>query len=145
MRAIRWERRKVHLAIGLFVSFAVPALALPGYGLTDEGSSLPSMKMARTGNTEEEASLLDEALHLDAVLAYAQEHNPTIRAARSRLVAAQERPTQVSALEDPMFTYEGFNIPENFDLTRTDNTIVKLSQKLPFPGKRRLRSEIAQH
>jgi len=44
-----------------------------------------------------------------------------------------------------MFTYEGFNIPENFDLTRTDNNILKLSQKLPFPGKRRLRGEIATH
>ncbi len=44
-----------------------------------------------------------------------------------------------------MFTYEGFNIPENFDLTRTDNNIFKLSQKLPFPGKRRLRGEIATH
>jgi outer membrane protein, heavy metal efflux system len=145
MHAIRRERRKVHLAIGLCVSFAGLALALPRHGLTDEGSSLPPMKMDRTGNTEEEASLLGEALPLDVVLVYAQEHNPTIRAARSRLVAAQERPTQVSALEDPMFTYEGFNIPENFDLSRTDNNILKLSQKLPFPGKRRLRSEIAQH
>jgi len=44
-----------------------------------------------------------------------------------------------------MVTYEGFNIPENFDLTRTDNNILKLSQKLPFPGKRRLRGEIATH
>jgi len=145
MRETRRERRKVHLFIGLFVSFAGPALALPGYGLTDDGRSLPYVKMDRTGDTEEEASLLDEALKLDAVLAYAQEHNPTIRAARSRLVAAQERPTQVSALEDPMFTYEGFNIPENFDLTRTDNNIFKLSQKLPFPGKRRLRGEVATH
>jgi outer membrane protein TolC len=44
-----------------------------------------------------------------------------------------------------MFTYEGFSIPENFDLTRTDNNILKLSQKLPFPGKRRLRGQIATH
>src|SRR5262245_50266223 len=145
MRAIRRENRKVHLAIGLFVMFVGPALALPAYGLTDEGNRPPALKMDGTGNTEEEASLLDAALQLDAVLVYAQEHNPTIRAAQSRLVAAQERPTQVSALEDPMFTYEGFNIPENFDLTRTDNNILKLSQKLPFPGKRRLRGEIAQH
>ncbi len=44
-----------------------------------------------------------------------------------------------------MFTYEGFNIPENIDLTRTDNNILKLSQKFPFPGKRRLRGEVATH
>ncbi|MBI3302169.1 MAG: TolC family protein, partial [Deltaproteobacteria bacterium] len=87
----------------------------------------------------------DEALKLETVLAYAHEHNPSIQAARNRLLAAQEMPAQVSALDDPMFTYEGFNIPENLDLTRTDNNILKLSQKLPFPGKRRLRGEIATH
>ena len=143
MHATRRERRKVYLCIGLCVSFVGSALALPGYGLTDEGSSLPPMKMDRTGHTEEETSLLGEALPLDAVLAYAQEHNPAIKAAQSRLVAAQARPVQVSSLEDPMFTYEGFNIPENLDLSRTDNNILKLSQKLPFPGKRRLRGEVA--
>jgi outer membrane protein TolC len=98
---------------------------------------------ARSG--KEEGVFMSETLPLDAVLTYAQEHNPTIRAAHARVLAAQERPAQVSALDDPMFTYEGFNIPENFDLTRTDNNIFKLSQKLPFPGKRRLRGEIATH
>lgn len=82
---------------------------------------------------------------LETVLTYSQEHNPTLQAARERVLAAQERPAQVSALDDPMFTYEGFNIPENFDFTRTDNNILKLSQKFPFPGKRRLRREIAAH
>src|SRR5262245_9967008 len=145
MRQRRRERRKVHLFVGLLVSFAGPALALPGYGLPDEGGNLPYLKMDMTGDPEEGASLLNEALKLDAVLAYAQEHNPAIRAAQSRLVAAQERPAQVSALDDPTFTYEGFNLPENFDLTRTDNNILKLSQKLPFPGKRRLRGDLATH
>ncbi|NOT56179.1 MAG: TolC family protein [Deltaproteobacteria bacterium] len=88
---------------------------------------------------------LSETLPLDALLTYAQAHNPTIQAAGLRVRAAQERPAQVSALDDPLFTYEGFNIPENFDLTHTDNNILKLSQKLPFPGKRRLRGEIATH
>jgi outer membrane protein TolC len=90
-------------------------------------------------------TLGQEQLSLDVVLAYAQEHNPTLQAAKHRVMAAQERPVQVSALDDPVFTYEGFNIPENFDLARTDNNILKFSQKLPFLGKRRLRGEIAAH
>jgi outer membrane protein, heavy metal efflux system len=84
-------------------------------------------------------------LSLETVLTYSREYNPTLRAARARVDAARERPAQVSALEDPTFTYEGFNIPENFDLARTDNNILKLSQKLPFPGKRRLRREVASY
>src|SRR5713101_9703142 len=122
----RRKRRKVHLLISL-VGFCVgPALALPGDGLAEDGKSSPDVRMDTTGGTEEEASLTGDALKLEAVLAYAQEHNPAIRATQSRFVAAQERPAQVSALEDPLFTYEGFNIPENFDLTRTDNNIFKL-------------------
>ena len=95
--------------------------------------------------TTQEEALGGGALFLEEVLAYAQEHNPAIEVAQSRWLAAQKRPAQVSALDDPMFTYEGFNIPENFDLTRTDNNILKLSQKLPFPGKRRLRGELANY
>lgn len=94
---------------------------------------------------EDEATLREETVKIESVLAYTREHNPSIQAARDRLLAARERPTQVSALEDPTFTYEGFNLPENFDLARTDNNILKLSQKLPFPGKRQLRGEIAAH
>src|SRR5690349_10158515 len=68
----------------------------------------------------------DHPLSLEEVVRYAHEHNPTIQAARARMLAAQQRPTQVSALDDPMFTYEGFNIPENFDLAHADNNILKL-------------------
>jgi len=90
-----------------------------------------------------QSALAGPEVSLEAVLTYSREHNPTLQAARERVRVAQEQPMQVAALEDPVLTYEGFNIPENFDLTRTENTILKLSQKFPFPGKRRLRREIA--
>ncbi|MBI3248681.1 MAG: TolC family protein [Deltaproteobacteria bacterium] len=133
------------LFLGVLLVVTTLVFALQRVSFADEGP----VSEARTDNTtrsgEEEAMFLHETLPLDALLTYAQEHNATIRAARARVLVAQERPAQVSALDDPMFTYEGFNIPENFDLTRTDNNILKLSQKLPFPGKRRLRGEIATH
>src|SRR5262245_39441221 len=129
MRPTRRERRKVHLFIGFLVSFVGSALAVPGYSLADESGSVPYGKTDTAAGPEEEGALRVGALKLDVVLAYARQHNPTIKAAQSRLVAAQERPAQVSALEDPTLTYEGFNIPENFDLAHTDNNIIKFSQK----------------
>ncbi len=116
-----------------------PVLVCAG---TDEDSR--HLATLETTSDTDDVSLQEPSLKLEAVLAYAQEHNPTIQAAQAHLRAAQERPVQVSALDDPMLTYEGFNIPENLDLTHTDNNILKLSQKLPFPGKRRLRGEIAE-
>jgi outer membrane protein TolC len=118
--------------------------ALPNIGRANESNTATETTTPSAANATE-SFLHAETVQLAVVLAYAQQHNPAIQAAQHRLLAAQERPAQVSALEDPTFTYEGFNVPENFDLTRTDNNILKLSQKLPFPGKRRLRGEIAEH
>lgn len=138
------RKQKTTLCIvGLFF-LAQPALIRAEGNETNERFSAPDTS-AGTASDIDEVQLREPLLTLETVLAYAQIHNPTIRAAQDRWVAAQERPAQTSALDDPMFTYEGFNIPENFDPTRTDNNILKLSQKLPFPGKRRLRGEIAGH
>ena len=134
------------LALRLFIGMVLSSLLTPG------NASL-AQQTARSWSEEtelqpaivDESSLATKDLSLAAVLAYARLYNPGIQAARNRWIAARERPAQVSALEDPTFTYEGFNIPENFALSRTDNNILKLSQKLPFPGKRRLRGQIAVH
>lgn len=57
--------------------------------------------MCLLGPAEEAASLTGEVLTLEAVLAYAREHNPAIRVAKSRLLAAQKVPAQASAYDDP--------------------------------------------
>lgn len=138
------HRTSVPLLLSLLLVVMSLVFVLPRVSFADDGtmSKVPTDDTARG---EEEAVFLHEALPLDAVLTYAQGHNATIRATRARLHAAQERPAQASALDDPMFTYEGFSMPENLDVSRTDSNILKLSQKLPFPGKRRLRGEIATH
>lgn len=138
-------KTSVLFLLGLPVVCISLVFAHPQVSVANENTVSEVRSGGTTRGNEDEAALLHEALPLDSVLTYALEHNPTISAARARQRAAHERPAQVSALDDPMFTYEGFNIPENFDLTRTDNNIFKLSQKLPFPGKRRLRGEIATH
>jgi outer membrane protein TolC len=118
-------------------------VVLPGLGLADDGKSLPNMTMDRTGDSEEEASLVNDSLPLGAVLTYAAAHNPAIQAARSRLLAARKVPAQVSAYDDPMVTWDNWNAPESLRIDQAGNNIFRLSQKIPFPGKLRLKGEIA--
>src|SRR2546422_1745679 len=83
-------------------------------------------------------------LRLDDAIEEAQATNPEIKAARARAQAAGYLPPQVSAYDDPVFSYEAWNTPESFDITRADNNILKLSQKVPFPGKRSLAGTAAE-
>jgi Outer membrane protein len=132
------------LLIGLFAFIVGSALALPDPGLAEAGKSPLYVRIEHREDTGEgEAPLIEEVLKLEAVLAYAREHNPAIKAAKSRLLAAQKVPAQVSAYEDPMVIWENWNSPENFRIDEADNNIFRLSQKIPFPGKLRLKGEIA--
>lgn len=51
-------------------------------------------------------------------------------------------PTRARALDDPTFSYELWNSPD-FRPDRADNNILRLGQKLPFPGKRGLAGDVA--
>lgn len=82
-------------------------------------------------------------LRLADVLEQAHERNPEIRAARDRAAAAAAVPGRVRALDDPTFSYEVWNAPQPFRVDRADNNILRLSQKVPFPGKRALAGEVA--
>jgi outer membrane protein, heavy metal efflux system len=87
--------------------------------------------------------LTGEVLTIEAALAYARHHNPAIGAASSRVQAAQKVPAQALAYEDPMVTWEVWNSPGNFRIDEAENNIFRLSQKIPFPGKLRLKGEMA--
>src|SRR5213593_1988766 len=91
----------------------------------------------RDGFAESSTLSLAELIH------YAQEHNPAIQTAKERLRAARQVPVQVSAYEDPMVMWDNWNAPENLRIDKADNNIFRLSQKIPFPGKLRLKGEIA--
>jgi outer membrane protein TolC len=73
--------------------------------------------------------------------------NPEIKRLADLKKASQEAIRPAGALDDPMLTFGFFNLPtNNFSFNQQDMTQigVGLSQKFPFPGKRRLRSEIAE-
>jgi outer membrane protein, heavy metal efflux system len=84
-----------------------------------------------------------DVLRLVDVLALVREANPEIRAARSRARAAEAGPTQARAWDDPVLSWEAWNAPENMNVARAENNIFRLTQKIPFPGKRRLAAESA--
>ena len=86
---------------------------------------------------------------LSELLAEANANNSQIAAADDSWQAAKEVPRQVSALPDPTFTYQQFSVgsPKPFaGYTNSDFAYVGIgaSQDLPFPGKLRLRGDVAK-
>jgi outer membrane protein, heavy metal efflux system len=89
------------------------------------------------------------ATPLSELLAEAEKNNPQIEAARHGWEAAKQVPTQVSTLPDPQFTLQHLSVgsPRPFaGYTNSDFAYIGLgvSQDIPYPGKLRLKGEIAK-
>jgi len=86
---------------------------------------------------------------LSELLAEAEKNNPQIEAARQGWQAAKQIPTQVSTLPDPQFNLQHLSVgsPRPFaGYTNSDFAYLGLgvSQDIPYPGKLRLKGEIAR-
>jgi cobalt-zinc-cadmium efflux system outer membrane protein len=86
---------------------------------------------------------------LAELLEEAEKNNPQIEAARQGWQAAKQVPTQVSTLPDPQFTLQQFSVgsPRPFaGYTNSNFAYIGLgvSQDIPYPGKLKLRGEIAK-
>lgn len=86
---------------------------------------------------------------LAELLEEAEKHNPQIEAARKGWEAAKQVSTQVSTLPDPQFTLQQFSVgsPRPFaGYSNSDFAYIGLgvSQDIPYPGKLRLKGEIAK-
>jgi cobalt-zinc-cadmium efflux system outer membrane protein len=100
--------------------------------------SILTVTSARAADAENELPLsqaIDEALR----------NNPEIQTLQSRLESTRARGSQAGYLEDPELNIEAWGIPLNQPASiRSSNPIVLgLRQKVPFFGKRALKSEIA--
>lgn len=83
---------------------------------------------------------------LQELVAEASRNNPEIRAASHERLAARHRVSPAGALDDPMLEAGVLNVPlPDLRLNREEMTMkmLGLSQRLPFPGKRGLRRDIA--
>jgi outer membrane protein TolC len=86
---------------------------------------------------------------LSQLLAEAEASNPQISAADHGARAARQMAPQVTTLPDPKITYQQFSVgsPKPFAGYTNSNFAyigVGASQELPFPGKLRLRGQIAE-
>ena len=92
--------------------------------------------------------LIEDQVSITELAAEALRRNPEILAAQKRLEAARQRPSQESSLPDPMVGLDFNNVgnPLPFAGRGTDPnamTSLMLSQEIPYPGKLRLRGQIA--
>jgi len=92
---------------------------------------------------------IQETVNLANLLNEAEKNNPQIQAARHGWQSAKQIPTQVATRPDPQVVLQQMNVgsPRPFaGYTNSDFAYVGLgfSQDLPYPGKLRLRGEIAQ-
>jgi cobalt-zinc-cadmium efflux system outer membrane protein len=86
---------------------------------------------------------------LSELIAEAERNNPQIEATRQGWKAAQQAPTQVSTLPDPQFQVQQFSVgsPRPFaGYTNSNFAYIGLgfSQDFPYPGKLRLKGDIAK-
>jgi cobalt-zinc-cadmium efflux system outer membrane protein len=84
---------------------------------------------------------------LKAFIAEAIQANPAIKEKAQMTTASKESIRPARALDNPEVMFGLLNIPVNtWSLNQADMTMQELSvtQKFPFPGKRRLRSEVAE-
>jgi outer membrane protein, heavy metal efflux system len=89
------------------------------------------------------------AQSLPSLVAEALRSNREILAAQKRYEAARQRPAQAASLPDPTvslgYTANGGPWPvAGIGTAATSNAGVMVAQEMPFPGKRKLRGEIAR-
>jgi len=109
-----------------------------------------TMVLAGNGQAQEvPARHWGVVIPLADLLQEAEKNNPQIEAARQSWQAAKQVPTQVSTLPDPQFNLQQFSVgsPRPFaGYTNSNFAYVALgvSQDIPYPGKLKLRGEIAK-
>lgn len=130
---------------------AVWPLALIGLGGCPFPASAQSLIAGelQIGTKQQENQHPVSITTLPKLLDEAERNNPQIRAAHETWDAAKQIPSQVSTLPDPQFGLQQFSVgsPRPFaGYTNSDFAYVGLgiSQEIPYPGKLRLRGEMAK-
>jgi outer membrane protein TolC len=83
---------------------------------------------------------------LATLVAEALQANPDIKQMRSLTTASQEASRSAGALDNPELGFRLRDLPDNFrtDVDPMTQKMVEVGQRVPFPGKRRLRTEVAE-
>ena len=124
-------------------------LSRAAFGRTVSVILLSAALAARVFAQESPTSHTGPITPLSELLAEAEKNNPQIEAARQGWQAAKQVPTQLSTLPDPEFNLQHVSVgsPRPFaGYTNSDFAYLGLgvSQDIPYPGKLRLKGEIAK-
>ncbi|MCP5246459.1 MAG: TolC family protein [Burkholderiales bacterium] len=131
----------------IIVAFTAIILPIPVYGETYDRNVISQTQMA----SESKPNVFtvdnsDNVSILSILITEALENNPEIIAAQREQDAARQRIAPAGALDDPMLEAGVINLPlASSPFNRDDMTMkmIGLSQRLPFPGKRGLRRDVA--
>ena len=145
---LRVQRTTVN-ANGSSVFAGVCVVALLSLLLANPSAAQGTAVTAAAATPSEAQAMKSEATSLNKLLTEAERDNPSIRAAKQGWQAATQVPSQVSTLPDPQFQIQQFSVgsPRPFaGYTNSDFAYIGLgvSQDIPYPGKLRLRGEIAK-
>jgi outer membrane protein TolC len=97
--------------------------------------------------SQQSAAAEGRTVTLDELVAEALQNNPEILAARRKFDAATKRPSQLSTLPEPKFSFTNFGVGHPVSgLNGSDFAYVSVgvSQEFPFPGKLSLMKDIAR-
>ena len=134
----RWcHRSVVRMSLGRYLQAMLWSVAA--------GLLLPALA-AEPSRAAQPRPAIHSAASLADVVAEALQNNPEIQAARKEREAAQHRVAPAGALDDPMLEAGFINVPTNslrFDREDMTMKMIGLSQRLPYPGKRGLRQDVA--
>ena len=108
----------------------------------------PSILIAAAFALSSTAQIPDARVSLRELMSEALRNNPEVVAAQKRYEAARQRPTQESSLPDPTisfgYTSVGNPLPgAGLGTQVLSNIGLMVSQEVPYPGKLRLRGEMA--
>lgn len=136
------------ICITAFVCFqAVVHAKEKGNGAPQKQTKPGNASPSQSGNKVVEMNEAEAPADLNRLIQEALEHNPEIIAAQKRVNAAKARISQARSLEDPTIragSYDMSNSPINVNgQTEMLQQRYGVSQKIPFPGKLRLRGEVA--
>jgi cobalt-zinc-cadmium efflux system outer membrane protein len=147
MSASRRERMQRNLFRGRALCFSLLLIffanAPTALGQQQINESVP------IASSPQEHAHLEAATSLQDLLTEAERNNPQIEASRQAWEAAKQVPSQVSTLPDPQFDVQQVDVgsPRPFaGYTNSDFAYlgVGVSQDIPYPGKLRLRGDMAK-
>lgn len=147
MPVLRGDKQHIHVLARRGLYFA-PILILFAHASLTFGQE-QGRQSVQVAPALEEHEHSQGVTSLQDLLREAERNNPQIRAARNGWESAKQVPSQVSTLPDPQFTAQQVNVgsPRPFaGYTNSDFAYFGLgfSQDFPYPGKLRLRGEMAK-